>query len=170
MDYIVPAVIFIILMPAIIKKVPIYDTMCDGAGDGLKILVKILPSMICIMSAAAMLRASGVMDFIINFVRPLTDVAGIPAEIMPMAFLRPVSGSGSMGLLAENLETYGADSIPGLISSIIMGSTETTFYTLAVYFGATHVKNTKRAVICAVIGDITGVVISTMIVKCFLFQ
>lgn len=165
MDYIVPTVIFIILMPALVKKVPVYDTMCDGAADGLKILVKILPSMICIMSAAAMLRASGVMDFIINSLRPVTDKIGIPAEIMPMALLRPVSGSGSMGLLAENLKTYGADSTPGLISSIIMGSTETTFYTLAVYFGATHVKYTKRAVICAVIGDITGVLISTLIVK-----
>jgi len=86
-----------------------------------------------------------------------------------MVLLRPVSGSGSMGLLAENLKSYGADSIPGLISSVIMGSTETTFYTLAVYFGATHVKNTKRAVICAIIGDITGVIISTLVVKYIIF-
>jgi len=169
MDYIIPSILLIILIPAVIQKQPIYDHMCEGASDGLKILIKILPSMICIMSAAAMLRASGVMDFVINLIRPVTDKIGIPAEVMPMVLLRPVSGSGSMGLLAENLKSYGADSIPGLISSVIMGSTETTFYTLAVYFGATHVKNTKRAVICAIIGDITGVIISTLVVKYIIF-
>ncbi len=167
-QYIVPVVIFIILISAIIKKVPVYDSMCLGAADGLKIIVKILPSMICIMSAAAMLRASGIIDFFVDFLSPFTEKIGIPAEIMPMAMLRPVSGSGSLGLLADNLKTYGPDSRAGLISSIIMGSTETTFYTLAVYFGATGVKKSKRAIPCAVIGDIVGVMVSVSLVNAML--
>lgn len=169
-EYIIPSIIFIIMIAAIVKKVPVYDSMCAGAADGLKIIIKILPSMICIMSAASMLRASGIIDFIINILSPFTDKIGIPAEIMPMALLRPISGSGSMGILADNLKTYGPDSRAGIISSIIMGSTETTFYTLAVYFGATGVKNSKRAVPCAVIGDIAGVIISVLLVNHMFFN
>ena len=164
-DYIVPAIIFIIMTAAVFKKVPVYDSMCEGAADGLKIIIKILPSMICILSAAAMLRASGIIDFIINILSPLTKKIGLPAEIMPMVLLRPISGSGALGILADNLKTYGPDSKAGIISSIIMGSTETTFYTLAVYFGATGVKNAKRAIPCAVIGDITGVAVSVLLVN-----
>jgi len=164
-EYIVPAIIFIILISAVMKKAPVYDSMCSGAADGLKIIIKILPSMICIMSAAAMMRASGIIDFLVDVLSPLTERIGIPAEIMPMAMLRPVSGSGALGLLADNLKTYGVDSKEGLISSIIMGSTETTFYTLAVYFGATGVKKSKRAVPCAIIGDIVGVIVSVAVVN-----
>ncbi len=169
MDYIVPALIFIIFLSAFIKNVPVYDSMCEGAHDGIFVIVKILPSMICVMSAAAMLRASGAMELIVNTLSPVTHKIGIPAGVVPMALMRPVSGSGSLGMLAENINTYGADSAEGLISSIIMGSTETTFYTLAVYFGSVGVKDTGIAAVSAVIGDIAGVAAASLVVKYIIF-
>jgi len=162
-------ILFLIFVPALFKKVNVYDSLISGARDGLDIIIKILPSMICIMSATAMLRASGALEWLIGIISPVTDFFKIPSGIIPMALLRPVSGSASMGLLADTLSTYGADSPEGIICSIIMGSTETTFYTIAVYFGATGVKKTKIPLICGVIGDICAVMVAVFIVKNFIF-
>lgn len=167
MDYATAIILFLIFTPALFRKVNVYESLISGTKDGLDVVVRILPSMICIMSAAAMLRASGAMDWMTNFISPITDFLKIPSGIVPMALMRPVSGSASMGLLADNLKTFGADSTEGLISSIIMGSTETTFYTIAIYFAG--VKNTKIPMVSGLIGDLTAVVIATFIVKNFIF-
>lgn len=169
MDYVTAAIILVIFVPALIKKVPVYDSLRKGAADGFDVIVKILPAMICIMSATAMLRASGAMEWLVGLISPLTDFLGIPSGVVPMALLRPVSGSGAMGLLADNISVFGADSLEGVISSVIMGSTETTFYTLAVYFGATGVKNIKIPLICGLIGDIAAVIIAVIVAKNFVF-
>lgn len=164
-EYITPLIIGLIIVVCFFKKVPLYDAVTAGASDGLKIVAGILPTMIIILSAISMLNASGVLNFFISKLAPVTDFFNIPREVMPMILLRPVSGSGAFGILSDILSRFGADSRSGKLASVIMGSTETTFYTMAVYFGATKVKNIKRALPCAVIGDITGVIVALMLIR-----
>jgi len=162
--YIVPAFIAIIIIFCLKNKVPVYDTVVNGAENGLLMLKKILPTMIIILTAVSMLRASGALDSAITLLRPVFERLNIPPEIIPMVLLRPVSGSGSFALLTDTLSQYGADSRIGRLTSVIMGSTETTFYTIAVYFGATGMKNIKRAIPCAVIGDLVCIIIACIII------
>ena len=115
------------------------------------------------------LIASGAIDLIISFISPVTDLIGIPHEVLPLAMIRSVSGSGALGILTDTLNTYGADGDIGKIASVIMGSTETTFYCLCVYFAKTRVKHTLRAVPCAVIGDIIGIIVGTLLIKLLKF-
>ena len=112
-----------------------------------------------------MLKESGALEFFISILTPLTKVFNIPKDVMPMILLRPVSGSGAFGVLSDTLARCGVDSRAGLLASVIMGSTETTFYTMAVYFGVTKVKKVGRAIPCAVIGDIVGVIVALMLIK-----
>lgn len=164
-EYITPVLIGLIIVVCLCKRVPLYDAVTDGAGEGLKIVAGILPTMIVILTAISMLNASGVLNFFINKLSPLTDLLNIPEEVMPMVLLRPVSGSGAFGILSDILSRCGADSRVGRLASVIMGSTETTFYTMAVYFGATGVKDIKRALPCAIIGDIVGVMTALLVVR-----
>lgn len=163
--YIIPAFISAIIISCVKSKVPVYDSVIEGAEDGLKMLLKIIPTMVAIMTAVSMLRASGALEAAVGALSPLCKAANIPPEIVPMMLLRPISGSGAFGILADDLTVYGPDSRIGNLASVIMGSTETTFYTLAVYFGSTNVKDIKRAVPCAVLGDVVGAAIACLIVK-----
>lgn len=165
MQYVIPIIIALILIIALIRKQPAYETFISGAEDGMKIVISIFPALLAVLTAAAMLRASGAIDLIINLLSPVTDLLHIPREVMPLALIRPVSGSGSIGMLTDILNNYGADSEIGKIASVLMGSTETTFYCLCVYFTKTRVKNTLRAVPCAVIGDIASILTGVMIIK-----
>lgn len=165
MKYIIPLLILIIIISALYKKLPVYETFIGGVEDGLKIVLGIFPALLAVLTAAAMLRASGAIDLIINLLSPVTDFLHIPREVMPLALIRPVSGSGSIGILTDILKNFGADSEAGKIASVIMGSTETTFYCLCVYFARTRVKNTLRAVPCAVIGDIAGLLMGVITIK-----
>lgn len=169
MQYIIPIILALILIIALVRKTPAYETFISGAEDGLKIVVGIFPALLAVLTAAAMLRASGAIDLIINFLSPVTDFFHIPKEIMPLSLISPISGSGSIGILTDILKNYGADSEIGKIASVIMGSTETTFYCLCVYFAKTKVKNTLRAVPCAVIGDITGLLVGVLTIKLLKF-
>lgn len=163
--YIVPIFITTIIIFCLKNKVPVYDTIVDGAENGLLMLTKIVPTMVIILTAVAMLRASGALDTAITVLRPVFEKINVPPEIIPMVLLRPVSGSGSFGILTDTLSAYGADSRIGRLTSVIMGSTETTFYTLAVYFGATGMKNIKRAIPCAIIGDLVCIVFACITVR-----
>lgn len=165
MQYIIPVIIALILIIALVRKQPAYETFINGAEDGLKIVVGIFPALLAVLTAAAMLRASGAIDLIINLISPITDLLHIPKEVMPLALIRPVSGSGALGLLTDILKNYGADGDIGKIASVIMGSTETTFYCLCVYFAKTKVKYTMRAIPCAVIGDIVGILVGVTLIK-----
>lgn len=157
MRYITPAVIALIIIIALSLKKPLYTDFISGAESGMGILKSIFPPLVAMLTAAAMLRASGALELAINFISPFVNKIGLPAEVMPLVMIRPVSGSGSIGILSEILNQYGADSLAGRLASVICGSTETTFYCLAVYFSKTRVKYIKRAVPCAVIGDIIGI-------------
>ena len=163
-EYITPIVMFLIILICLIKKAPLYSLVTEGAEDGLKIAFGILPTLIMMLSATAMLKESGALDFFINLLTPLTKIFNIPEEVMPMVLLRPISGSGAFGVLSDIFMRFGADSRAGLLASVIMCSTETTFYTMSVYFKATKVKRLTKAVICAVIGDITGILVACLIV------
>lgn len=161
MRYITPAIIMIIIITALARKKPLYTDFIDGAGSGMRLLADIFPPLAAMLTAAAMLRASGAMDAAVNFLSPFINRLGLPAEVLPLVLIRPVSGSGSIGVLSGILNQYGADSLAGRLASVICGSTETTFYCLAVYFSKTRVKYIKRAVPCAVIGDIIGIAAAT---------
>ena len=165
MQYVIPSVIAAVIIFALKTRTDAYAAFTEGVADGLRTVVKILPSLLAVITAAQMLRVSGAIDMIIRFISPVTDFLHIPPEVMPLALIRPVSGSGSLGILADILNTFGADSKQGMIASVIMGSTETTFYCLCVYFAGTKVKYTRRVIPCAVISDIIGILAGVWIIN-----
>ena len=165
MEYITPALIMIIIIIALAQKKSVYTDFIDGAGEGMKILVNIFPPLVAMLVAAAMLKASGAMELFLNLISPVGDKIGIPKEVMPLVLIRPLSGSGSIGVLSGILNDYGADSVIGRIASVICGSTETTFYCLAVYFAKTRVKSIKRAIPSALIGDFASILAAAMAIK-----
>lgn len=164
-EYIIPSVIFLIVFICLMKKVPLYESVIKGAKDGLSIVIDIFPTLVMVLFATSMLKASGALDYFIKLMNPALQIFNIPKDVMPMILLRPVSGSGAFGILTEIFAECGPDSRAGRLASVIMGSTETTFYTMSVYFAATGVKDVKRAIPCAVIGDIVGVIVALLIIK-----
>lgn len=163
----IPALIGLIVITALARKVPVYSSFTEGAADGLKVIIGIFPAMLAVITASYMMRASGVFDMLCSVLAPLLCRLGIPAEVVPLMLLRPVSGGGSLGLLTDMLNTYGADSEIGRIASVITGSTETTFYCICVYFANTRVKNSAKVIPCAVIGDIVGMLTGIAAVRWF---
>jgi spore maturation protein B len=161
----VPTFLFLVLTVGLVKKVPIFEEFTAGAGDGLRTCVKVLPSLVALMTAVSMLRASGLMEMLTAVVQPVAELMGIPAEIVPMAVLRPVSGSGSLAMLESIYKIYGADSLIGRVASVMQSSTETTFYTMAIYYGYIGVKRTRHTLVSAMGGDITGIIISALAVR-----
>ncbi|MBE7036587.1 MAG: spore maturation protein [Ruminococcaceae bacterium] len=164
---ILPAVFMLIIIYGWTKKVDIFSAFLIGAKDGLKTLFGILPALVGLIAAITMFRTSGALQFITGLLSPITKLMGIPAEIMPLALLRPVSGSGSLALVNDILTTAGPDSMVGRIASVIMGSTETTFYTLAVYYGSVNIRHSRHTVPAALLADVTGIIAGTFI--CLLF-
>ncbi len=166
-EFAVPFMMLFIISAALFRKVGVYQSFISGAEDGMRTVIKIFPVITAILTAVAMLRESGTMDIIIRLVSPLTDAAKIPSELVPLMLLRPVSGGGSLGILTDMLDIYGADSFIGRCASVIMGSTETTLYTLMVYFSATKVKYTRCALPAAVTADILGMTAGVCICRIF---
>ena len=163
MQYVIPAIIIIIILFSLKTRTGAYETFIEGAEEGMKIVAGIFPPLVAVLTAAYMLRASGTLDLIISFLSPITGF--IPAEVMPLALIRPISGSGAIGILSEILNAHGADSEIGRIASVIMGSTETTFYCLCVYFAKTRVKHNLKAVPFAAAGDIVGILMAVILIK-----
>ena len=147
----------IIIIVALSRKREVYNDFIDGATDGMKLLKDIFPPLVAMLVGASMLKASGTMDILLRVLSPVSEKIGIPKGVMPLILIRPVSGSGSIGILSDILNQYGPDTITGRMASVICGSTETTFYCIAVYFAKTRVKSVKRAVPSAIIGDIAGI-------------
>lgn len=164
-DYIVPAIILIVFTVGIIAKTDIFDTFIKGASDGFKTSLDILPVLICLMTCIGMFKASGGMEFLVHLVNPVTAFFGFPDECIPLIFIRPLSGSGALSVYNNIVAENGPDSFIGRIASIMMGSTETTFYTVAVYFGAAKIKKTGYAIPAALIGDMIGWTASAIAVK-----
>ena len=156
----VPAIILIILLYGIFEKKNVFDIFLDGANDGLKMVIKIFPTLIGLFLAIGALSSSGLLDFIINLLSPILNLLHIPLEIMPLALLRPISGSGSIAIATDIMKNFGVDSLIGLIAATIMGSTETTIYTIAIYSKSVDIKNTRFVLFAALMADLTGMAVS----------
>ncbi len=152
-----PAIFIVIFTIAISRRVPVFDTFLQGAKKGLSSAVSILPALVGLMCAISMLRASGLLEFVEKLLSPLLSRVGFPKEVLPLALLKPVSGSGALAMVKDIFDTSGADSFAGKVASVMMGSSETTFYALAVYYGAVGIRNTRYTVTAAVIADLVGV-------------
>ncbi len=156
----IPAIILIIISYSILEKNKVYDIFIDGAKEGTKIVYNIFPTLIGLFVAVGALRNSGIIDLIINLISPIIEKINIPREIMPLAILRPISGSASMAIATDIMNNYGVDSTVGKIASVIMGSTETTLYTIAIYTSCIKIKNTRGILFAALAGDIIGILVS----------
>ncbi|MBE7037480.1 MAG: spore maturation protein [Ruminococcaceae bacterium] len=165
----VPCMFLIIIAYALFKKVKIYDAFIEGAKEGLNTVISIFPPVLAILFAINMFNKSGAMDILSCIVKPFTDFIGLPYQMVPFALLRPVSGSGSLALATNLFKEFGTDSFIGRAVSTLMGSTETTFYTLSVYFGATMVKNMRHSLKCALAADFIGIILSVWITR-FVFN
>jgi spore maturation protein SpmA len=158
--WIMPVLIFGMLAVGVVRKVKVYEVFVKGAKEGFDLAVMIIPYLVAILSAVGMLRASGGLQRLVGWVDPFTSMLGIPGEVLPLALLRPLSGSGAFGITAELLEAHGPDTLIGNIASTMNGSTETTFYVLAVYFGSIGITKIRHAVPAGLAADIAGVIAS----------
>ena len=152
-------------MYGLIKRVKVYESFVDGAKEGFNIAVKIIPYLVAMLIAIGIFRAGGAMDWLIFILKPITNLIGMPAEALPMALMRPLSGNGALGLMTDIMKVHGPDSFIGILVSTIQGSTETTFYVLAVYFGAVNIKRTRHAVPVGLIADVAGIMGALFIVR-----
>lgn len=162
--YIIPLVIAGVLLFGAVRKVDVFGEFTEGVKEGLHTVYEIFPSLFCLVVTIAVFRASGGISLLTSLLSPLLENTGFPPECVPLALLRPFSGSGGTAILEDILTECGADSKAGLIASVIMGSSETTFYTLSVYFTAVKAKKTRYALPSALCGDIAGMVFSTIVV------
>jgi spore maturation protein SpmA len=162
-----PLLVVGLLLVGVAGRVPIYESVVAGAREGLEVAVRIVPYLVAILVAVGMFRASGALALVIQVLDPLTSLIGIPGEVLPMALLRPLSGSGAFGVMAEILETYGPDSFVGMLASTLQGSTETTFYVLTLYCGAAGVRDVRHALVACLTGDLCGLLGATA--ACHLF-
>ncbi len=164
---VVPAVLALTALLGLWRGVDVYQALLDGARDGLQILLRILPNLICLMTAISMLRASGFLGWVCAAAEPLLRLAGIPPQTIALMIIRPLSGSGALGVGSELMRTYGPDSLVGRTAAVMLGSTETTFYTIGVYFAAAGIQKTRYAVAAALIADIAGFLASAWAVRLF---
>jgi len=158
-----PVLLVGIPLVGMIRKVKVYDVFIEGAKEGFNVAVRIIPFLVGILVAIGMFRASGAMDLLTAGLRPLMQATGFPAELFPLAVLRPLSGSGSLALSTDIIKRYGADSMIGRMAATLYGSSETTFYVLAVYFGAVSVKRTRHALPAALIGDVVAAIVAVAV-------
>lgn len=161
--YAIPFILLFIPTFGFIKKVKVYESFTEGAKEGFQTAVRIIPFLVAMLVAIGVFRASGAMDLLTQALAPVTRLIGMPAETVPMALMRPLSGGGATGVMSELITTHGPDSIIGRIASVMMGSTETTFYILAVYFGAVSIKKTRHALPAGLIADFVGLTTAVIV-------
>ena len=152
----VPFLMLAVALWGLVRRVDLWGALMDGARDGLNVLLRIVPALIGLMTAVYMLRASGALELAGQALEPVLRAVGIPSEVIGLLLVRPVSGSAALGVGAELITTYGPDSLVGRTAAVMLGSTETTFYTIAVYFGAAEVGRTRYAVPAALCADAAG--------------
>ena len=164
-DYIVPLILFFSAAVALWKKENAYDIMLQGAAEGLQLLVSILPALILLLTAVHMLRASGAMELFSSFFAPVFSLFGIPPETAMLVMIRPISGSAALAVGAELMAEYGVDSAIGRTVAVMLGSTETTFYTISVYFGAAGIQKTRYTIPAALFADFVGFFMASLTVR-----
>lgn len=147
------------------KRVDVYSALTHGAEEGLSVVLRIIPALVGLLTAVSMFRASGAMDFLSSLCAPVLELVGIPPETVPLMLVRPVSGSGALAVASDLLSTHGPDSYVGRVAAVMLGSTETTFYTIAVYFGAAGIHKTRHTVPAALAADLTGFLAAALSVR-----
>lgn len=162
-NIIIPVIVFYIIAYGVINKTNVYEEFVKGAKDGLKTVVSIMPTLIALMTAVGILRASGFLEFLGELLRPVSEKAGFPAELVPLAFIKMFSSSAATGLVLDIFKNYGTDSEIGLITSIMMSCTETIFYTMSVYFIAAKVTKTRYTLAGALLATLTGIIASVVL-------
>ena len=169
-DFILPSLVVLIVLHGALKGINVFDEFIKGAKSGFNTISDITPSLIALLLCVNMLRASGGLDIICSLISPITTFLGIPKEITPLAILSPVSGSGALGMYENILKSFGPDSYIGRCASVIMGSTETTFYAITLYYGSINIKKTRHTLPSALCADFTSFILSPRLVKLFLIK
>lgn len=163
--FIIPLMVVGFPLYGLYKRVPVYESFVEGAKEGFQVAVRIIPYLVAILFAIGMFRASGAMGFLSTALAPVLGVIGFPPEVLPMAIIRPLTGSGSAGLVVDMISQYGEDSIFVKMAAVMFGSTETTFYVIAVYFGAVNIKKTRHALPAGLTADIAAMIIAVWTVR-----
>ena len=161
----IPALVLFIVIYGAVKKVKIYEAFVEGAKEGFSVGVRIIPYLVAMLVAIGIFRAGGAMELLSYLLSPVTNLIGMPAETLPMALTRPLSGSGALGVMSETIKTNGPDSLTGRMVSVMMGSGETTFYVLALYFGSVGITRTRQAVPAGIAADIVAILMSVWLVN-----
>lgn len=164
---VIPVLLAAVAVCGLGRRVDVYAALTHGAEEGLGVLLRIVPALVGLLTAVAMFRASGAMDALSGLLAPVLEWLGIPAQTAPLMLIRPVSGSGALAVGTELMTTYGPDSYIGRVAAVMLGSTETTFYTIAVYFGSAGIHRTRHAMPAALLADLTGFVVSAFAVRLF---
>jgi len=159
----IPFLLLTVPVYGFVKKVPVYESFVEGAQEGFTTAIKIIPFLVGMMVSISVFRASGAMEYLTQILSPVTNYLGAPAEVLPLAIMRPLSGSGVLGMATELMRVYGPDSLIGRIASTMQGTTDTTFFVLTVYFGAVGIKKFRYAVVTGLTADITGFIASVYI-------
>ena len=163
--YAIPMILVFIPVYALLEGVEVYSVFTQGAKQGLETAVMIIPYLVCMLSAIGMFRASGAMDWLVSLLQPLASLVGLPAEVLPMGIMRSFSGGGAQGMMVDLLNQYGTQSKIGRIASVTLGSSETTFYVLAVYFGSVGITKVRHAVVAGLVGDAVSLVMAAVVVN-----
>ena len=167
LDLLIPGLMIVTACAALAKRQDVYGALLEGGLDGLKLLVTIVPALVVLLTAVHMLRASGAIELLTKWLSPVAAAVGIPAETLPLVLLRPISGSAALAVGADLMSVHGPDSLIGRTAAVMLGSTETTFYTISVYFGAAGVKKTRCTIPAALIADVTGFLAASFCARYF---
>lgn len=167
-DWILPLLATSIVAFGAIKGINVFDCFSQGAKSGFKTVLDITPPLIALLTAVSMLKASGGLDVLTSLLSPVARVLGLPKEVLPLALLSPISGSGSVSMFESILKNFGPDSFAGKCASVLMGSTETTFYAITLYYGSVGIKNTRHTLPCAACADIVSYILSPVAVRLFM--
>ncbi len=162
-----PSVILIILTVALVRKVPVYEVFIEGAKDGVKVSFNVIPYLVAMIVAISMLRASGALESVAAIFSTLLNKINLPAEILPLAFIRSLSGSAAIGIFSDIIANNDINSYTSKLAAIMLGSSETTFYVLTVYFGAVGIKKYRYSLICGLSADLVGIIMSVVVARCF---
>lgn len=162
---IIPIVVVIILVYGMIKGKKVYEWFLDGVKDGLGVCIRIFPCLLAMIVAVQIFKNSNLLYLVNKAISPFSNFIGLPEEVVPLVLIKPISGSGAIGMFTEIVKTYGADTFIGLVASVIMGTTETIFYTISVYFGAANIKKIRHTLWAAIMADITAIITAIIVVN-----
>ncbi|GGF09014.1 spore maturation protein B [Halobacillus andaensis] len=162
--WLIPAIILIILVTATIKRVPAYEVFVEGSKEGIQLAISLLPFLLGMMVSIAIFQASGAMDAVLSIFKPLMMMLGVPEQILPLAMIRPISGTAALSMTTELIRTFGPDSLIGQMASVMQGSTDTTLYIITVYFGAVGIRKMGDALKVGLLADLVGIIASIIIV------